>query len=130
MFFVKSKDGAQRLTDLLVYFWSNKKSKSLTKKCDISRRKFKNIESKKMVPKRPLLEELWAILENIGFLVRFSGKKWAQKSDLLGYFWVHKNKTKLIKKWDNCPKKKKKRGTPKTVSKRLKGHYLRNYEQF
>ena len=52
MFFVKPKDGAQRLTDLIVYFWSNKKTKKLTKKCDISRRKFKNIKSPKMVLKR------------------------------------------------------------------------------
>ena len=52
MFFVKPKDGAERLADLLVYFWLNKKTKNLTKKCDISCRKFKNIESPKMVSKR------------------------------------------------------------------------------
>ena len=31
MFFVKPKDGAQRLADLLVYFWLNKKTIYLTK---------------------------------------------------------------------------------------------------
>ena len=40
-----TKGRAQHLTDLLMYFWSNKKTKNMTKKCDISRRKFKNIES-------------------------------------------------------------------------------------
>ena len=39
-----TKGRAQHLTDLLMYFWSNKKTKNMTKKCDISRRKFKNIE--------------------------------------------------------------------------------------
>ena len=47
-----TKGRAQHLTDLLMYFWSNKKTKNMTKKCDISRRKFKNIESPKMVSKR------------------------------------------------------------------------------
>ena len=47
-----TKGRAQHLTDLLVYFWSNKKIKNMTKKSDISRRKFKNIESPKMVSKQ------------------------------------------------------------------------------
>ena len=49
IFFVRPKDGAQLLAELLVYVWQNKNTKNLTKKCDISRRKFKNIESPKMV---------------------------------------------------------------------------------
>ena len=67
-----------------------------------------------MVSKRPLFEELSAILEKIGFQVRFSGKKWAQKSDLLGFFLS----TQKLKKVDQ-----------KMDSKGL-GHCLRSYEQF
>ena len=47
-----TKGRAQYLTDLLVYFWSNKKIKNMTKKSDICRRKFKNMESPKMVSKQ------------------------------------------------------------------------------
>ena len=47
-----NKGWAQHLTDLLMYFWSNKKTKNMTKKCDISHRKFINIESQKLVSKR------------------------------------------------------------------------------
>ena len=43
---------------------------------------------------------------------------------------IHKNQKKLIKKCDISPRKFKKRGTLKMVSKRLKDHYLKSYEQF
>ena len=36
----------------------------------------------------------------------------------------------LIQKWDFSHTKLKKSETPKMVSKLLKGHYLRSYEQF
>ena len=49
---IYTKGRAQHLTDLLVYFWSNKKIKNMTKNSDISPRKFKNIESPKMVSKQ------------------------------------------------------------------------------
>ena len=52
MCFIRPKDGEQHLADLAVYFWLNKKTQNLTKKCDINLRKFKNIESPKMVSKR------------------------------------------------------------------------------
>ena len=55
----------------------------------------------------------------------FSCKKSAQKSYILMYLWVHKNQAKLIKKCDISPRKFKKRGTLKMVSKRLKDHYWR-----
>ena len=52
--FIRLKDGRQRLADLLVYllFLIEQKTKNLIKKCDISPRKFKYIEFPKMVSKR------------------------------------------------------------------------------
>ena len=46
-----------------------------------------------------------------------------------GIFEYIKNKNN-INKWDISRRKFKKTGTLKPVSKRLKGHYLRCYEQF
>ena len=51
-------------------------------------------------------------------------------ADVQIYFWVHKNKKRLIKKWDFSTRKFKNIENPKMVSKLLKGHYLRSYEQF
>ena len=52
MVFVKPKDGHNVWRIYYCIFGQIKKTKNLTKKCDVSRRKFKNIESPKMVSKR------------------------------------------------------------------------------
>ena len=103
MFFVKPKDGAQRLTDLPLYFWSNKKTKNLTKKFDISHRKFKNIESPKRVSKRlngHYLRSYEQFQKKIIFKGDFQAKGERKNRIYLGIFEHTKIKKKLIKKWD------------------------------
>ena len=100
-----TKGRAQHLTDLLMYFWSNKKTKNMTKKCNISPRKFKNIESQKMVSKR-LYGHYLRSYEQI--------KKNRILSRILRQ--LHKNQKKLIRKLDISRRKLKKRGTPNRVN--------------
>ena len=65
---------------------------------------------------------------------RIIGASFRQKmSAKIVFTWVFlstQKSKKIIKKWDIRVRKFKKRGTLKMVSKRLKGHYLRIYEQF
>jgi len=103
-----------------------KKTENFAKKYDIRLRKFKNIESLKMVSKLlngQYLRSCEQLSKKIGFYSRFWGKIWIHKLDLLGYFCVHKNKKKLIKKW-NSQRKFIESETPKIVSKRLKSLFL------
>ena len=126
-----------------MYFWSNKKTKNLTKKYDISRRKFKNIESPKMVSKRlygHYLRSYEQIKKNRILTTKShfprgncSKNSWwknvsaPQKLDDFFKKVVSKNNdfislAKTLKKFKNIE-------SPKMVLKRLYGHYLRRYEQ-
>ena len=64
------------------------------------------------------------------FLKAILRQKVGAKNGFSRVFLSTQKSKNMIKKWDINRRKLKKRGTPKMVSKHLKGHYFRSYEQF